>query len=203
MTGICDILARDHLTPAHGIAAVFNIMTLNGSCVQFDYDALIREERETSLDSFAVKTGLRQSTYLTCTQLGWHHTSDNQRHPFGSSFPLDIFNTFCEEVFENAFNNVTAHRSADRINVAHGGLNPAVTNVVFSHGELDPWRTIGILEDLNESSPAIIIENASQAADLRRYSPNDSQELLDARQRIRELIRYWIAHDDGIEVVPV
>lgn len=171
--------------------------------MQFDYDQLIAFERETALTSFAVMSGLRQAQYQTCTQLGWHHTSDGPQQPFGSSFPLDIFLNACEAIFDGAFTNATAHQTADRINVAHGGINPAVTNVLFSHGEMDPWRTIGVLEDLNESSPAIVIENVSQAADLRHFNPNDSQELLDARQAIRRQIRYWIAHDQGIEIEPL
>lgn len=44
-----------------------------------------------------------------------------------------------------------------RTNVIYGGMNPAVTNVFFTQGQLDPWRPMGIQEDLNPSSPAVVI----------------------------------------------
>lgn len=204
------MLERGAQTPAHAIASVMQILQnntgiTNSTCTEFDYDLLLELDRETDLDSVAVRYGLRQYTYQTCTQLGWHHTSDSANQPFGSSFPLDIFNNACEEVFGSAFSNYTAHQTSDRLNVAHGGLRPEVTNVVFTHGELDPWRTIGVLEDLRDDgrAPAIVIGGASQAQDLSALSENDSQELLDAKLRIKALIRYWIASAQGIEIEPL
>ena len=32
-----------------------------------------------------------------------------------------------------------------------------VDNVVFVHGSLDPWHAMGRLSDLNENSPAFVI----------------------------------------------
>ena len=45
-----------------------------------------------------------------------------------------------------------------RTNIVYGGKNPAVTNVIFVNGNLDPWHSLSVLEDLNESSPAILID---------------------------------------------
>ena len=39
----------------------------------------------------------------------------------------------------------------------YGDLNPAVEYVFFTQGNMDPMRTRGPLEDLNESSPVIIM----------------------------------------------
>lgn len=201
--GTCRVLERGGQSPAHTIAAVLAILQNSTECINFDYDQLIEVDQQVELDAIGVTSGMRQYTYQTCTQLGWHHTSDSRNQPFGSSFPLDIFHNACEEVFGSAFSNYTAHQTSDRLNVAHGALQPAVTNVVFTHGELDPWRTIGVLDDLNESSPAIIIPDASQAQDLSALSENDSQELQDAKLRIVSVIQYWIRHDQGIEIVPL
>lgn len=44
-----------------------------------------------------------------------------------------------------------------RKNVKYGGLNPQVNNVYFTHGSIDPWRTMGIQTDLNDRSPADVI----------------------------------------------
>lgn len=39
----------------------------------------------------------------------------------------------------------------------YGGFDPAVTNVYFTHGALDPWHRMGILKDLNKHSPSTVI----------------------------------------------
>lgn len=203
VAGTCLVLERGIQSPINAIASVFAILQNTTSCIHFDYDLLVEIDQQVELNSIGVASGLRQYSYQTCTQLGWHHTSDSPNQPFGSSFPLDIFHTACEDVFGSVFSNYTAHQTSDRLNVAHGGLQPAVTNVVFTHGELDPWRTIGVQEDLNDSSPAIVIAGASQAQDLSALSENDSQELQDAKLRIKAQIQYWIRHAQGIEIVPL
>jgi len=47
--------------------------------------------------------------------------------------------------------------NVERKNVMYGGMNPDVTNVYFTHGSIDPWRTMGIQTDLNDRSPADVV----------------------------------------------
>ena len=42
-------------------------------------------------------------------------------------------------------------------NAFYGGLNPHVYNVFFTHGEMDPRRNLGPLEDLNDRSPVVVM----------------------------------------------
>lgn len=44
---------------------------------------------------------------------------------------------------------------------------------------------------------------ASQSNDLGSISVYDSNALVAVKIHIKELLRYWIAHSQGIEVVPV
>jgi hypothetical protein len=53
-------------------------------------------------------------------------------------------------------------QNTERINALYGHMNPAVTNVFFTQGQLDPWRAMGIQADLNSESPAFIIPCKSQ-----------------------------------------
>lgn len=48
-------------------------------------------------------------------------------------------------------------RAVQQKNTVYGALNPAVSNVVFTHGQLDPWRSMGIQKDLNRNVQAIVI----------------------------------------------
>jgi Serine carboxypeptidase S28 len=39
----------------------------------------------------------------------------------------------------------------------YGGRNLSVRKVFFTSGALDPLRTLSVLEDLNEDTPAVVI----------------------------------------------
>ena len=43
-------------------------------------------------------------------------------------------------------------------NAFYGGKNIDVDNVVFVHGSDDPWHPMGRLTDVNENSPAFVID---------------------------------------------
>ena len=42
-------------------------------------------------------------------------------------------------------------------NAYYGATHLDVENVVFVHGSIDPWHAMGRLTNLNENSPAIVI----------------------------------------------
>lgn len=48
----------------------------------------------------------------------------------------------------------------------YGGFNPAVSNVYFTHGSLDPWHPMGVLKDLNKHSPSAVIPGMNETATL-------------------------------------
>lgn len=93
-----------------------------------------------------------------CSQLGWAHTSSSNFQPFGKGFPIDLTYNMCHDIYGNGFNNDTIDDYIDRQNTVYGALNPDVTYVLFTQGELDPWRTVGVQTDLNENSPAFVIK---------------------------------------------
>lgn len=80
-----------------------------------------------------------------------------------------------------------------RLNVEFGGLTPNVTRVVFTSGSRDPWRYLGIQEELNEESPVIVIEGASHANDVLSISERDSDALRAAKERVSDILSEWIA----------
>lgn len=57
--------------------------------------------------------------------------------------------------------------NVERKNVKYGGMNPAVTNVYFTQGAIDPWRTMGIQTDLNDRSPADVIPGTTIHFEIR------------------------------------
>jgi hypothetical protein len=57
----------------------------------------------------------------------------------------------------NRFDMFSVDETTRRKNAFFGGLHPNVRNVFFTHGDMDPLRSLGVTEDLNEYSPAVII----------------------------------------------
>ena len=78
-----------------------------------------------------------------------------------------------------------------------GGRNPKkdfikCSKIIFSNGELDPWKTGGQLEGLTDSCPAIVIPNAAHHLDLRTANAADPEEVTAARTIEQDLIGTWI-----------
>lgn len=48
-------------------------------------------------------------------------------------------------------------KNVDLFNVMHGGLAPDVTKVIFTQGEMDPFRSTGIQHEINSETPTFII----------------------------------------------
>lgn len=57
---------------------------------------------------------------------------------------LEKVNIF--ELFSSSFTSTTISRLIGINNQAFGGNRPNVTKVYFTHGELDPYRSVGVLE---------------------------------------------------------
>lgn len=76
---------------------------------------------------------------------------------FGERFPVDFFIQQCRDIFGPKYDSAFLDAAVDRTNTFYGALNVEVTNVVFVHGSIDPWHSLGITKTLNQGAPAIFI----------------------------------------------
>lgn len=70
------------------------------------------------------------------------------------------------------------------------------SHVIFTNGLLDPWRGGGILENLSATVVAVTIPEAAHIYDLAGTHPGDTAAVVDARRRVAELLRTWLADGD-------
>lgn len=49
------------------------------------------------------------------------------------------------------------YETVERKNTIYGSLQPNVRNVYSTHGQLDPWRPMGVQKDINEFSQTFIL----------------------------------------------
>ncbi|GFR51787.1 hypothetical protein Agub_g14244, partial [Astrephomene gubernaculifera] len=68
----------------------------------------------------------------------------------------------------------------------------AGSNIVFSNGLLDPWHGGGVLTDVSDSLPAVIIPEGAHHLDLMFSHPDDPLSVTEVRNFQREAIRSWI-----------
>lgn len=165
----------------------------DGVCVD-NYWETVLLMRNTSLRSYAVRSNGRQWLYQTCTEFGWYQTSGSEYHPFGSSFPVDLYYELCRDIYGDHVTKRFIDAAIDRTNVVFGGWELDVSNVYFTHGIIDPWRAMGIQEDLNRLSPADVIPGASHVADLSSISERDSVEMRQVKERISRMVVDWLVN---------
>lgn len=179
---MCTFLANANATDDLGrlVEVARSIMGSDVSCAPLTYDLVIETYKQSDENSPVVEFGIRQFVYQECSSLGWFPTSSSPYQPFGAGFSVDLFYNICMDSFEHkcgwhspvekllcSLNLLYSHiyrfdkdiidRNEYLFNTLHSGLDFNVTNVIFTQGEWDPFRVLGIQNDPNEFSPVFVI----------------------------------------------
>ncbi|XP_041975520.1 putative serine protease K12H4.7 [Aricia agestis] len=155
------------------------------SCSDYSFAAMIEEYRAPEND-WALAW-----TYQTCTEFGYFQTTASPAQPF-RNVPLSLYVEICEALFGAGFDEARVDAGVEAANALYGGRAPNVSRVVFSNGDMDPWSSLGVLEDVSYEAPAVLVPRASHCRDLFSDGPVDHEELKQARMHIKYLIKTWI-----------
>ncbi|XP_034117630.1 putative serine protease K12H4.7 [Drosophila nasuta] len=155
-----------------------------GNCYDLSYDAILAP----LLESRYTGNIMRQWIYQTCNEYGWYQTSGSAAQPFGTKFPVTYYTTMCADVYGLQYSNSFIADKVAETNEYFGGLEPNVENVYITHGQLDPWRAMGIQ---NETQATILPEYA-HCKDFGSISASDSSEMRASKERVAELVRQWL-----------
>ena len=68
----------------------------------------------------------------------------------------------------------------------------AASNIIFSNGEYDPWRSGGVLQNLSSSLVAIEVPQGAHHLDLFFSTPDDPPSLARVRDAEVALLRAWL-----------
>lgn len=131
---------------------------------------------------------MRQWFYQTCNEYGWYQTSGSKDQPFGTKFPADLYINVCKDAYSEAYTNKAINDKVDATNEFFGALNPGTNNVYFSHGQLDPWRSMG----LQEEGKATILPEYAHCMDFGSISDSDTAEMKASKEKVAELVRTWL-----------
>ena len=195
---MCEVMTnKDYGDPLTRIGIVmrraFDIPA--NKCLPINYADDVKFFQDESYEAHGNHVGYRQWVYQTCTEFGWYQSGNMPDHPYGNLNPIEFHVQFCKDVYGEDFTLEFVEDNVKHTNAHYGGINPGqVTNTINVHGSFDPWHPMGILEDINPTSKAVVINGTSHCYNMRSSKPNDPEELTKARDLILKSIKEWIEY---------
>ncbi|XP_063629181.1 putative serine protease K12H4.7 [Cydia splendana] len=129
--------------------------------------------------------------YQYCTEFGYLMTTSSEKQPFVHWNPLEFNLKYCKGFVKGDIEKAMDEGIA-KTNKRYGGLKPNVTKVVFTHGDMDPWHTLGVLQDLGPDAP-VIMTNGTSHCGVLGYKDGEPEEMEKVRKHVKELIMKWIS----------
>ncbi|XP_077986758.1 dipeptidyl peptidase 2-like [Glandiceps talaboti] len=125
--------------------------------------------------------------YQACTEFIMPAGSTNVTDMFPElPFTLQMRDEYCKKKWNIVPRN-------DWVNVQFWGKDiSSASNIVFSNGNLDPWRRGGVNASVSKSLVAILVEGGAHHLDLRFSNPADPPSVIKARQQEIQNIKQWI-----------
>jgi lysosomal Pro-X carboxypeptidase len=113
------------------------------------------------------------------------------------SFDYDTYTKFCQDTYGLTPDYDWALTYFGGYNIDKDFL--ATTNIVFSNGQLDPWRAGGLNKNVTAdgSGIALYIEGGAHHLDLRLPTDQDPAILTEARNIEMKNIQQWINEYQG------
>lgn len=136
-------------------------------------------------------TDTKSWTYQVCTEFGFFQTLNSKNGPFTLNIPLEYYDETCTTLFGSDFDEKRVDEGVKATNALYGGRYPNVTKVVFVNGDVDPWHTLSVLENLSDDAPTIVIPKSSHCQVMSSDSIQDSIEMSEARKKIKSLLKSW------------
>ncbi|KAM9249320.1 thymus-specific serine protease-like [Dugong dugon] len=159
-------------------------------CLSANYNDELEQFSNSSLDYLHIKYE-RQWFYQCCTEFGFFETTDSKNQPF-SGTPLRYFLQLCSDVFGPEFSSDLVAQGVKTTNKYYGGFNVNGSKIIFSNGSNDPWHHLGITKDISKDLPAVFIKGEGHCADVSEQDDTDSAELIEAREKIFQILQKWL-----------
>lgn len=67
------------------------------------------------------------------------------------------------------------------------------SRIIFSNGLQDGWSAGGVLTNITDNIIAIVIENGAHHSDMLGDNQYDTQDMIQAREQERSLLKTWLA----------
>jgi len=189
---LCNIMFNA-TTPLNGYIAVndFFMQSQELECQDVSYIDSVFQLQNTTID-LLTGVGMRQWYYQTCTEFGYYQTTDSSNQPFGNLVPLEYYTKYCRDVFGFDFQQ----QFIDETNTCYGGSNlpsNGPTNILFVNGNIDPWHSLSVTQDISDTVKSILISDTAHCANILPTNESDPPDLTAARVRTSNQIGVWLS----------
>eukprot|EP00744_Colponema_vietnamica_P002220 GILI01003534.1.p1 GENE.GILI01003534.1~~GILI01003534.1.p1 ORF type:complete len:561 (+),score=196.93 GILI01003534.1:110-1792(+) len=137
--------------------------------------------------------GSQKSWYWqSCTEFGYFQVAPTGSQGAALRSPrinLDWHIALCNKLYNLSVQEIPAMIQAT--NSRYGGLDIATSRTVFTNGELDPWKALGIVKNLT-NNVAYILPQSSHCADLHGTSSIDPAGLTQGRSSTYNFLMSWL-----------
>ncbi|XP_065208217.1 putative serine protease K12H4.7 isoform X2 [Planococcus citri] len=142
---LCDKMASQNATTlqSYSDAISYALNESSSHCLLNSFQNKIDELNQIPQRK-SYPSSARQWLYQTCTEFGWYPVSNISSDFFLPHISTEFYIKQCKEVVGPEFNESLLEKAVNETNNFYGGLKMNVGNVVFVHGSIDPWRSIGI-----------------------------------------------------------
>uniref|UniRef100_G3UML3 Serine protease 16 n=1 Tax=Loxodonta africana TaxID=9785 RepID=G3UML3_LOXAF len=182
---------RDCRAPELNVNVIMEkcFFSLGQPCLKASVENIVLIIREA--EPHSTGTSSRQWFYQCCTEFGFFQTTDSNNHPF-SGLPLRYYVKRCSDVFGTGFNYDSLTWRVKANNIYYGGFNVNGSKIIFSNGSNDPWHFLGITKDISRDLPAVFMKGEIHCADMYKQMDTDSHELIQAREKIFQILQKWL-----------
>ncbi|KAK3907644.1 Putative serine protease K12H4.7 [Frankliniella fusca] len=193
---MCSFMQGDNLTPDEAMEKLSTLVLgeNKGTSTLFDFSyqqTVNAYKKEEYQENNGYYDNMRQWMYQTCTEFGYYQTYSGKDVPFPAQYnTVDFSYQMCKDLFGDAYDETVVAAAVERSNLVFGDRTPDVTNVIFVNGNIDPWHALGILSNVSDQAPAILVDGGSHCADMNAPNPEyDTSDITSAHQKIHEFIR--------------
>ncbi|BET02524.1 Lysosomal Pro-X [Nesidiocoris tenuis] len=96
-------------------------------------------------------------------------------------------------VSDNCYAQFKVRPNVNYVRNLYGGKEiSASSNIIFSNGLLDPWSSGGVLNNVSDTSIAVILPGGAHHIDLRASNPLDPPSVKQARKFYRSIFKQWV-----------
>ncbi|TGO13041.1 hypothetical protein BTUL_0078g00500 [Botrytis tulipae] len=199
---------RDWIQTSHsststriGIAATYNASTAFFAYISAIYRKMADDYSDQgsgfSLPPSSLGDGVSWK-WQYCSEFGFLQSS-NTTNPFNLISRFDNISSEESNICADTFPYAPQLPNVSAINDKYGGWKMAPSNVMFSNGEMDPWRTLGVQADL-EINPNAVIRKSTKTIPTCNIPPPNGEvfgQVYPAQVHISDLLSsFYIEIED-------
>lgn len=182
---ICKLLTDESIgAPIDRLATLSAAM--NPGCISANYDGMIQFWANSANPD-------RSWLYQTCTEWGFYQTcEDGSKCPYTQGLhTIDVDLEICQAAFDIAPESV--YKQIAYTQAMYGGDKIQGSRIMFINGEIDPWHANSVLVSPNIQEPTLWVKGSSHHFWTHEPLSTDSQEVVDARQKIWSQVKSWLS----------